>query len=360
MNCFSVSKFLASLCLLALAPFAGGQSLLKSYPLQGDVKTTYWTFLASQNPYRIPDSPSTMKGAMTVASPGYGASMGLYSWTGNYSMTVNQAATAAPSFRIHQVVFQLDVTWDPATTFPFTGGPKLNYNGGNQQLPATLPMIVDGTRVVQNETGIPEMEGIDSFAYRGITWQWDLSAIAGGVNSVSIQMPFANHTSVVGARIDVASQFAELGGPMLTPLQQWRQDYFQITENSGAAADDADHDGDGLSNLVEYAMGTHPSSPAGSDGTSARPASSIVDGRLAFSFSIPGSPPVALTYQVQVSSDLVQWTTLATKVGTQAWVWNAGGTSRITTAPSGDRSQVTVADSAAVGGKRLMRLKVSY
>ena len=184
-------------CLAVMAQTASAESLLKSHPLPGQVKTTYWTFLASQNPYRIPDSPSTMTGTMAVASPGYGASMGLYSWTGNYSMTVNQASTAGPSFRIQQVVYQLDVTWDPATTFPFNGGPKLSYNGGNQQIPATLPMIVDGTRIVDNDTGIPEMEGIDSFAYRGITWQWDLSGAVENITSVRIQMPFANHTSVV-------------------------------------------------------------------------------------------------------------------------------------------------------------------
>ena len=41
-------------------------------------------------------------------------------------------------------------------------------------------------------------------------------------------------------------------------MNQWRQNFFGTTANSGAAADDGDWDGDGDSNLVEYASGTYP------------------------------------------------------------------------------------------------------
>ncbi len=360
LSCSLKLRAVLCVCLLTAAASAGAQSLLKAYPLQGEVKTTYWTFLASQNPHWIPNSPTTMTGSMTVASPGYGAGMDLYSWTGHYSTTVHQAASPAPSFPIHHVVYQLDVTWDPATTFPFNGGPKLSYNGGNQQIPATLPMIVDGTRVVQNETGIPEMGGIDSFAYRGITWQWDLSGVPGTISSVSIQMPFANHTSVVGTRIDVASEFLQVGGNPTTPLEQWRQSHFQTTENSGRAADLADYDADGIANLVEYGLGSDPASNSGANGPSAKPAVVIAGGQLALSFAIPATPPQELIYRVQVSGDLAEWVTLATKAGTQAWVWNGGGASRITTTASGDRSRVTVGDNEPTGGIRLMRLNITY
>ena len=44
----------------------------------------------------------------------------------------------------------------------------------------------------------------------------------------------------------------------LTPLQQWRRDSFGICENAGAAADLSDPDGDGLTNLVEFAFGPDP------------------------------------------------------------------------------------------------------
>ncbi len=41
-------------------------------------------------------------------------------------------------------------------------------------------------------------------------------------------------------------------------MNQWRQNFFGTTANSGATADDGDWDGDGDSNLVEYASGTYP------------------------------------------------------------------------------------------------------
>jgi len=348
----------ASILLLAAQPLAA-ESLLKSYALDGDAKNTYWTFLASQNPYRIPDKPSSMTGTMAVALPGYGAGMGLYSWTGGYSVTVNQTA---PDFDIQQAVFQLDATWDPAVTFPINGGPVLSYNGGNQQLKATLPMVVDGTKVVDNNTGIPEMEGIDSFTYRGITWQWDLSAIPDVIHSVKIYMPFANHTSVVGARVDVASEFLQVGGTPTTPLQLWRQDHFKTAENSGKAADTADADGDGLPNLIEYALGTNPMSAEGDQGAQAAPTPGIVDGRMRLNFAIPAAVPTELTYEIQASSDLVQWTTLAKKTGTAAWIWQGNGASQIVTTPSTDKTYIQISDDRTVADApgRMLRLRVGY
>ena len=43
-----------------------------------------------------------------------------------------------------------------------------------------------------------------------------------------------------------------------TEPQQWRSQYFGTTANSGDAADGADPDGDGMTNALEYAAGTHP------------------------------------------------------------------------------------------------------
>ncbi|MFD0893880.1 hypothetical protein KBB96_10685 [Luteolibacter ambystomatis] len=334
------------------------QSLLKNHALDGLVKTTYWTFLASQNPYRIPDKPSTMTGTMTVASPGYGAGMGLYSWTGAYSMTVNQTAT---NFDIQHAVYQLDVTWDPAVTFPFNGGPVLSYNGGNQQIHATLPMILDGTKVVDNNTGVPEMENIDSFTYRGVTWQWDLSGVTDVIHSVKIHMPLANHTSVVGARIDVASDFQQVGGAPTTPLETWRQLYFQTTENSGNAADLADPDRDGVPNLMEYALGTNPTLATIDNGRSASPVPESLDGRLRIGFSIPDTPPAEITYRVKVANDLTTWSTLATKVGTGAWSWSGTGASGVAVVTASGRSSVKVSDDAMMSAnpRRMMRLEVS-
>jgi len=47
----------------------------------------------------------------------------------------------------------------------------------------------------------------------------------------------------------------------LTTLQIWRRDNFGVTIGSGNTVDDADFDNDGLSNLLEYGLGTSPTEP---------------------------------------------------------------------------------------------------
>ena len=44
-------------------------------------------------------------------------------------------------------------------------------------------------------------------------------------------------------------------------LQMWRNDHFATLENTGDAADSADPDNDGVSNLLEFAFGLHPLKP---------------------------------------------------------------------------------------------------
>lgn len=341
---------------LAILP-CSAESLLKVPPLQGDVQSTRWTFLASQNPNRFPDDFPAMKGTLSVALPGYGAGLGLYSWTGAYSITVQQPVAAAPAFDIRQVVFQLDATWDPTTTFPVSGGPKLSFNGGNQQIPASLPMVIDGTRVVLNETGVPEMEGIDSFSYRGISWQWDLTGYVEDIRTVSISMPFANHTSVVGAQIDVASQFSDISSS-LTPLEEWRQLHFGDPADSGDGADGEDPDHDGIPNLIEYTLGTNPK--LSGDGLQFLPAAVVSVGRLALAFSLPVTVPEEVICRVQVSDRLSEWRTLAVKAGSGPWTWSGEGASRITqSAEVGGRIPVTVADDTVGAPLRMMRLEVT-
>jgi hypothetical protein len=42
------------------------------------------------------------------------------------------------------------------------------------------------------------------------------------------------------------------------PIAQWRQGWWGTADGIGAAADTADHDGDGFQNLLEYALGGEP------------------------------------------------------------------------------------------------------
>jgi hypothetical protein len=55
---------------------------------------------------------------------------------------------------------------------------------------------------------------------------------------------------------------------ILTPRESWRLQHFSTSDNSGPAADDADPDKDGLTNLTEFAFGLNP---AGGSGANALP-----------------------------------------------------------------------------------------
>jgi len=347
---------------------AGAQSLLVQPSLSGSTQTASWTNLSRVNTVEIAPAPNKIFKStpdnffdtsvdFRTYNPGYGASSGLYSWTGAYRISV---AKSTSTFAIKQAVFQLDLVWDPATGFPHNNGPRLSYNGGTQNL-APMPMILGGSRQVANNTGVEEMEGISHFVYRGVMWQWDLSMVEGDIRNISISMPFANHTSVVAARVDVASEFSEIGGNTANPLQLWRDNYFKTTANSGNAADLADPDGDGIPNLLEYALGTRPDSTEDEHGSTSLPATVITDGRLRLSFKMPSSPPAELQYRVRASSDLVTWKTLATKAGTAAWVWTGAGTTQISTTPALERQSYVIGDEAAAPSThRFMRLEVSY
>lgn len=49
---------------------------------------------------------------------------------------------------------------------------------------------------------------------------------------------------------------------IIDPLLAWRKTFFNTTAAVGNTADSADYDGDGLCNLVEYALGTSPVTPS--------------------------------------------------------------------------------------------------
>ncbi len=95
---------------------------------------------------------------------------------------------------------------------------------------------------------------------------------------------------------------------VLTPLASWRQTYFGTPENTGQAADDQDPDGDGVANLLEYALAGLPLQSA----PGILPAVSAESDHLRLSFF---RARAELTYLVEASSDLVTWETIATNPG---------------------------------------------
>ncbi len=91
----------------------------------------------------------------------------------------------------------------------------------------------------------------------------------------------------------------------LTPLQSWRQDNFGTSANSGDAANAADPDKDGQSNLLEYALGTNPNTAGALPVTVARSGAFLT-------LSFPRIADPSLVYMIEASDTLGSWSTAHT------------------------------------------------
>lgn len=107
------------------------------------------------------------------------------------------------------------------------------------------------------------------------------------------------------------------------PLDQWRLDQFGANANNANALPLADFDLDGLSNLLEYALGSSPTAPS----ATAMPSGAMSSNRLRITFT-RNTSTTALNWLVEGSSTLQpgSWTVLATKLGSAAWTSVPGAT----------------------------------
>lgn len=76
------------------------------------------------------------------------------------------------------------------------------------------------------------------------------------IDSAALTSPLAGGTFTISRTGQ--GLFLDFAPLALTPLENWRATFFGAAENSGNGADLADPDQDGLSNLLEYALGGDP------------------------------------------------------------------------------------------------------
>jgi len=91
----------------------------------------------------------------------------------------------------------------------------------------------------------------------------------------------------------------------LSAIQTWRQSNFGVTANEGNAANTADPDGDGQSNLLEYALGTNPNQAGSLPVTVARSGEYLT-------LSFNRIADATLVYSIQASDNLASWSTVTT------------------------------------------------
>jgi hypothetical protein len=152
---------------------------------------------------------------------------------------------------------------------------------------------------------------------------------------------------IASARVYVATTtgvgvFGLLDLSVLTPLQQWRNDYFGNPSNVGAGANDACPAGDGIPNLTKYALGLDPFTSA-ADGELASAGIQQLLGQSYLTLNVDrDADPPDVTYLTQVSSDLQTWTSDSSN----------------TTTLTNTSTQIIVRDNAPVGSgtNQFMRL----
>ena len=153
--------------------------------------------------------------------------------------------------------------------------------------------------------------------------------------------------------------FVELSALEPATIAQWRAVYFATTNNAGPAAANADPDGDGLPNLLEYVFALNPvqADPAG------QLAPTVVrkDGAEWFGCEFPRNTAATdLRLIVEASSDLSarEWFTVASYQSGVGW----SGPGKVVETPTGpNQARVTVFDVQPTGsrGDRFMRLAAS-
>ncbi|HTS16784.1 MAG TPA: pyrrolo-quinoline quinone [Verrucomicrobiae bacterium] len=165
-----------------------------------------------------------------------------------------------------------------------------------------------------------------------------------GVGNKFITPTIASARVYVGATNNVGV-FGLLDTSTLTPIEVWRNTYFGNPSNVGAGADTASPVGDGVPNLIKYALGLNPLTAAiGSQ----LPGPSIIqsNGLSYLALTVNRSAePSDITYTVQVSGDL------------QTWV--SGGSFTVTIANT--PSQLIVRDNTPISSAvaRFVRLSVA-
>lgn len=142
------------------------------------------------------------------------------------------------------------------------------------------------------------------------------------------------------------------------PYNDWQGEHFTEQELSDPviSSDDADPDNDGLSNLIEYALGDDPKEPS----AVSRPAAAFDGAHLSFLFKrLPARTD--LIYEVIAADDLSgTWTVIARSVGGAPFLDVDGGTESIAEVGS-EVVSVSVVDATPISMQpsgRFMRLRI--
>jgi kumamolisin len=207
-----------------------------------------------------------------------------------------------------------------------------NFKQGDSADSYTITVTNSGVGTVAGNVSVTDTlpAGLTATAIGGTGWtstlgtltctRTDTLAPAASYPPINVTVSVANNaaasvtnTATVsgGGETNTGNDTASDPTTIFTPVQSWRQQYFNTTSNSDNAADTANPAGDGIPNLLKYALGLNPllaeSNPVTSDTST---------GYLRL--TAPKNPAATdVTYSVEVTGDLLtptSWTTSGTTI----------------------------------------------
>ncbi|MDB6112736.1 MAG: hypothetical protein JWR69_4486 [Pedosphaera sp.] len=182
-----------------------------------------------------------------------------------------------------------------------------------------------------------------------------LNGHLGGTNT-TVNLALSSPSGGAGVGGQSTASLSIIGGPS----GAWRLAHFGTNaSNAPIAGDLADPDGDGLVNLLEYALAADP----GTFNTNRSLTGALAGNRLMLQFH-RNTSATDLTYVVEASNNLQTWAALMTYTAGAGWVANAAGATVSESAPVGvspdQYVNVTITDPTDVGapgsGSRFLRL----
>lgn len=228
-----------------------------------------------------------------------------------YTITVSNAGTAATSGTV--TVSDTLPAGLTATALSGTG-----WTVAADHLSATRP---DALAVNGSYPALTLTVSVSSTAAASVT---NMAAVSGGGETNTANDTASDPTTITA----------------LTPSQSWRYQYFGTTANTGNAADTANPSGDGIINLVKYALGLNPLVPTISTVTEDTTTGYL---RLTVPKNVNATD---VSYVVQVTSDLAD---------PSSWITNG------TTTDQNTSTTLVVHDNTLFGSvpSRFIRLQVT-
>lgn len=183
---------------------------------------------------------------------------------------------------------------------------------------------------------------------------YNSSQATGNRDALTNGVKFAS-LMVANGKVYAGGTFTVAVFGLLDPNLNWKTFHFgNNATNATVAGDFADPDGDGMVNLLEYALGTDPLVADSGDLFSA----AVVGGHAQVSFNRNASA-TDLTYVLETAPDLATWTPVITHTNPSGWTGGASATEAPPSALPPDQTvQVTIDLGAPSSTAQFVRLRV--